>query len=102
MRLVRPVGGVVSPVVIHGLSMNDSATAKALDYSLKRWAALIRFADDGRLLVDNNWIENQIRPIAIGRKQLAVRWQLARRPACGSSNEFDAVGRNVSMTLRHQ
>jgi transposase len=67
MRHVRPVGGVVCSVVIHGLGMNDSATAKALDYSLKRWAALIRFADDGQLPVDNNWIENQIRPIAIGR-----------------------------------
>ena len=46
---------------------DGSATAKALDYSLKRWSALTRFVDDGRLPVDNNWIENQIRPIAIGR-----------------------------------
>jgi transposase len=46
---------------------DGSATAKALDYSLKRWGALTRFVDDGRLPVDNNWIENQIRPIAIGR-----------------------------------
>ncbi|WP_395670202.1 IS66 family transposase [Rhodoferax sp.] len=46
---------------------DGSATAKALEYSLKRWEALIRFADDGQLPVDNNWIENQIRPIAIGR-----------------------------------
>jgi transposase len=46
---------------------DGSATAKALDYSLKRWAALVRFVDDGHLPVDNNWIENQIRPIAIGR-----------------------------------
>jgi transposase len=46
---------------------DGSATARALDYSLKRWAALTQFVDDGRLPVDNNWIENQIRPIAIGR-----------------------------------
>lgn len=46
---------------------DGSATAKALDYSLKRWTALTRFAGDGRLPVDNNHIENQIRPIAIGR-----------------------------------
>ena len=46
---------------------DGSATAKALDYSLKRWVALTRFVDDGRLPADNNWIENQIRPIAIGR-----------------------------------
>ena len=44
-----------------------SASAKALDYSLRRWEALTRFAGDGQLPVDNKWIENQIRPIAIGR-----------------------------------
>ena len=46
---------------------DGSATARALDYTLKRWAALARFTQDGRLPIDNNWIENQIRPIAIGR-----------------------------------
>ncbi len=47
---------------------DGSATAKALDYSLKRWGALTRFLDDGQLPIDNNWAENQIRPLAIGRK----------------------------------
>lgn len=46
---------------------DSSATARALDYSLRRWTALTCFAGDGQLSVDNNWIENQIRPIAIGR-----------------------------------
>nr|WP_296449008.1 IS66 family transposase [Rhodoferax sp. UBA5149] len=46
---------------------DGSATAKALDYSLKRWGALTRYLDAGQLPIDNNWIENQIRPIAIGR-----------------------------------
>jgi len=44
-----------------------SATAKAIGYSLNRWAALTRYIDDGELPIDNNWVENQIRPIAIGR-----------------------------------
>jgi transposase len=44
-----------------------SATIKAIDYSLNRWAALTRYIDDGSLPADNNWVENQIRPIAIGR-----------------------------------
>jgi transposase len=44
-----------------------SATAKAIDYSLGRWAALTRYLDDGRLAADNNRVENLIRPIAIGR-----------------------------------
>lgn len=44
-----------------------SATARAVDYSLNRWAALTRFLDDGHVPVDNNWIENRIRPITLGR-----------------------------------
>ena len=46
---------------------DGSATAKAIDYSLNRWAALTRFIDNGDLPCDNNWVENQIRPIALGR-----------------------------------
>ena len=50
------------------LVANGSGTAKAMDYSLKRWTALSRYASDGRLPIDNNPVENVIRPIAIGRK----------------------------------
>src|SRR6266542_4001286 len=44
-----------------------TAIAKAIDYSLGRWKALTRFLDDGALPIDNNWVENRIRPIALGR-----------------------------------
>ena len=44
-----------------------SGTALAIDYSLKRWEALTRYLDDGDAPIDNNWVENQIRPWAIGR-----------------------------------
>ena len=47
---------------------NGSGLAKALDYSLKRWPALVRYANSGDLPIDNNPIENAIRPIAIGKK----------------------------------
>ena len=40
---------------------------KAIDYSLKRWRELTRFVDDADVPISNNWVENQIRPIAIGR-----------------------------------
>ena len=46
---------------------NGSATAKALDYSLKRWVALTRYLDDGAVPIDNNQVENQIRPWPLGR-----------------------------------
>lgn len=42
--------------------------AVALDYSLKRWRALSRFLADGAVSVDNNHIENLMRPWAMGRK----------------------------------
>jgi transposase len=45
-----------------------SGTAKALDYSLKRWPALSRYATAGDLPIDNNPLENDIRPIALGKK----------------------------------
>lgn len=53
---------------LHRLKVPEgSAIAKAIDYSLGRWAALTRFLDDGNLPIDNNWVENRIRPIALGR-----------------------------------
>lgn len=46
---------------------DGTAIARAIDYSLGCWQALTRFLDDGAVPVDNNWIENRIRPIALGR-----------------------------------
>ena len=47
---------------------NGGASAKAMDYTLKRWPALIRYAETGHLPIDNNPVENCIRPIALGKK----------------------------------
>lgn len=41
---------------------------KALAYSLGLWPRLRAYVHDGRYLIDNNRIENTIRPLAIGRK----------------------------------
>jgi hypothetical protein len=49
-------------------TLGNSGTAKAMDYILKRWPALVRYVDDGHYPIDNNPIENAIRPIALGRK----------------------------------
>jgi transposase len=45
-----------------------TATAKAIDYMLKRWPAFTRFLDDGRICLTNNAAERALRGIAIGRK----------------------------------
>ncbi len=42
--------------------------AKAIDYMLKRWAAFVRFLDDGRICLTNNAAERALRGIAVGRK----------------------------------
>ncbi len=48
--------------------VHADVTAKAIDYTLKRWGALIVHANDARVPVDNNAVENMMRPIALGRK----------------------------------
>ena len=47
---------------------SGSATAKAIDYLLRRQAAFTAYLDDGDFPIDNNPIENAIRPVALGRK----------------------------------
>lgn len=46
----------------------SSDVKKALQYALKQWDALILFVTNPLIQLDNNLIENQMRPIAIGRK----------------------------------
>src|SRR5512145_850480 len=45
-----------------------SDLAAAIRYARSRWHALTRYLDDGRLEISNNAAENQIRPLALGRK----------------------------------
>ena len=46
--------------------------AKAMNYSLERWAALTRFLDAGRACMSNNAAERVLRGIAVGRRNLDV------------------------------
>ncbi|MCP4138854.1 MAG: IS66 family transposase [Chloroflexi bacterium] len=46
----------------------QSAFGKAIAHTLRLWPSLVRYIDDGRFRIDNNPIENTIRPIALGRK----------------------------------
>ena len=54
-----------------------SAIGKALQYYLQREEKLRRYTLDGRLEIDNNYVENSIRPLALGRKNYLF---------CGSHN----------------
>ncbi len=46
----------------------QSIIGQAIFYSLQRWDKLNIYTTDGRLRIDNNLVENAIRPVAIGRK----------------------------------
>ena len=45
-----------------------SQLGRAIDYALGQWTGLRVYLDDGRVEIDNNLVENAIRPTAIGKK----------------------------------
>jgi hypothetical protein len=48
--------------------LGKSELAAAIRYAGNHWTPLCRYLDDGRLEIDNNAAERQIRPLALGRK----------------------------------
>jgi len=49
-------------------TLPKSQIGKAMRYAMERWDKLSAYLQDGSLLIDNNLVENAIRPIALGRK----------------------------------
>ncbi len=49
-------------------TLPKSALGAAVTYALNQWSYLKRYVDHGEVEIDNNWVENQIRPFALGRK----------------------------------
>lgn len=49
-------------------TLPKSPLGKATGYFVRQWDALCRFLDDGRIEIDNNGVERQIRAVAVGRK----------------------------------
>ena len=58
-----------------------STISKALAYSIERWEKLSLYTENGMLNIDNNPVENSIRPVALGRKNylFAGSHEAARR-----------------------
>jgi transposase len=65
--------------LIRRKTLPQGLLAQAIDYALKRWEVLTRFIDDGVLEIDNNLIENAIRPSALGKKN----WLFIGHPEAG-------------------
>jgi transposase len=49
-------------------TLPKSKIGKAINYTLALWHRIERYLEDGRYEIDNNWVENSIRPVALGRK----------------------------------
>lgn len=49
-------------------TLPKSQIGKAMAYAYARWDALSAYLYDGKLEIDNNLVENAIRPVALGRK----------------------------------
>ena len=64
-------------------TLPKSQIGKAMAYAYGRWDALSAYLYDGNLLIDNNLIENAIRPVALGRKNylFAGSHEAAKRSA---------------------
>ncbi len=56
-----------------------STLGKAVNYFLNEHDALVGYLKDGRFEIDNNLVENDIRPTAVGRK----RWLFIGHPEAG-------------------
>ncbi len=67
-----------------GAILPKSAIGKAIMYTLDRWDKLSAYLYDGSLEIDNNLVENAIRPLALGRKNylFAGSHDAAKRAAC--------------------
>ncbi len=61
------------------LVADGGAAAKAIDYTLGHWIALTRHLEDGAVALDNNHLERQIKPWAMGRKA----WQFVGSELAG-------------------
>jgi hypothetical protein len=51
-----------------GSHLPKSLTGKAITYALARWEQLVIYAEHAELGIDNNLVENAIRPTAVGKK----------------------------------
>lgn len=77
--ILAALGKWMKEQYIHAIP--KSSIGKALGYSIERWEKLSLYTGDGKLNIDNNPVENSIRPVALGRKNylFAGSHQAAKR-----------------------
>ena len=76
-------------------ALPQSLLGKACQYALKLWSRLELIMADGRIEVDNNWVENGMRPIALGRKNwLHIGSEAAGRDVAALASVVETCKRN--------
>ena len=55
-------------IATRAAALPKSVLGRACDYTLAQWPRLTVFLSEGRIEADNNWAENAIRPVVLGRK----------------------------------
>jgi transposase len=68
LPVINALGKWLADELKAGGILPRSAMGKAIMYTLDRWDKLSAYLYDGSLEIDNNLVENAIRPLALGRK----------------------------------
>jgi hypothetical protein len=94
--ILNELKGVLDQYLSNALPKSPLHTA--IQYTLKRWDKLVLYTTDGHLQIDNNLIENSIRPIAIGRKNylFAGSHEAAQRSAMFYSLFYSCKEHNIN------
>jgi hypothetical protein len=66
--IVERIGRALARLKLRGQFLPKSLMGQAIDYALGQWTTLQVYLSDGRIELDNNLVENAIRPTAIGKK----------------------------------
>lgn len=66
--ILRRLGKALQMFQASGRHLPKSGFGEALSYALNAWSGMKSYLRDGRIEVDNNLVENEIRPSAIGKK----------------------------------
>jgi transposase len=66
--IVTRLEKVLRHLQARGRYLPQSSLGQAIDYALGQWPTLTVYLNDGRVEIDNNLVENAIRPTALGKK----------------------------------
>lgn len=84
LPILNELGQWLKDQLVNTEVLPQSPIGKAIAYALQRWEGLCAYAYDGQLEIDNNLVENRIRPVALGRKNylFAASDEYAQHLAC--------------------